>query len=68
MEDIAVEAGGDLLLEGAVSANADGFFPLLVGEFGNVAEVNLIVGRCCEVRVLAFMIAQALQRILHIFY
>jgi hypothetical protein len=48
VQHIAVEPGGDLLFDGAVEAVADGVYPLLVGEFGNLAEVDLVVGQSGE--------------------
>jgi hypothetical protein len=57
MQHIAVEPGGDLLFDGAVEAAADGVFHALFADFGNVAEVNLVVGQGGEggkLRLLAF--------------
>jgi hypothetical protein len=53
---VAVEPGGDLLLDGAVEAAANGAFHALFREFGDVAEVDMVVGQRGEGRKLRHLI------------
>jgi hypothetical protein len=55
MQHVAVEPGGDLLFDGAVEAVADGVFHALFGDFGDVAEVDLVVGQGGKRRKLRFL-------------